>query len=499
MDDTTTAPGAGRCRATGSSCPSGVTHPEPATHIRSAAPAPRTETPALRCARDFAKAVGARGGRAYFVGGCVRDTFLGLESKDFDIEVHGIDQLDLEHILESFGTVARVGESFGVYKLAGNDIDVALPRTEVKVGDGHRDFDVAVNPQLGIKEAARRRDFTMNALYEDVLTGEVVDCYGGLADMRAGIIRHVDDETFGEDPLRALRAAQFAARFEMHVDERTTALCATMPLEHLPHERIAEETKKALLKARRPSLYFRELRAMNQLKGWFDEVGALIGVEQNPCFHPEGDVFEHTMLVVDRAAALCEKASWPLGLMLSALCHDMGKPQTTFQLETGRIVSYGHENEGIAVAQAFVGGVFHEKRLSRYVVNMVRLHMRPGSLLNANAKQKSFTKLFDESCCPADLCLLAQADWEGSTGGEPFSTVAERLAGHLQCFEELMARPYVTGDDLIAAGIAPGLEMGEVLKFAHKVRLAGVEKDEALKQCLGFYHSLVKEKEARNS
>lgn len=494
MDDTTTAPGAGRCRATGSSCPSGVTHPEPATHIRSAAPAPRTETPALRCARDFAKAVGARGGRAYFVGGCVRDTFLGLESKDFDIEVHGIDQLDLEHILESFGTVARVGESFGVYKLAGNDIDVALPRTEVKVGDGHRDFDVAVNPQLGIKEAARRRDFTMNALYEDVLTGDVSDPYGGLADLRAGVIKHVDGGTFGEDPLRVLRAAQFAARFDMRIDASTVELCRTMQLEHLPHERIAEETKKALLKAKRPSLYFRALREMGQLKGWFDEVDALIGVEQNPCFHPEGDVFEHTMLVLDSAAALRDRASWSLGLMLSALCHDMGKPKATFRLETGRIVSYGHENEGIAVAAAFLDRVFHEKRLRQYVLNMVKLHMRPGSLLNANAKQKSFTKLFDESCCPVDLCLLAQSDWEGSTGGEPFATVEDRLAGHLQRFEELMARPYVKGDDLIAAGVEPGPKMGEVLAFAHKVRLAGVEKDEALKQCLGAYRTLLKQK-----
>lgn len=494
MDDTTTAPGAGRCRATGSSCPSGVTHPEPATHIRSAAPAPRTETPALRCARDFAKAVGAQGGRAYFVGGCVRDGILGRKTKDLDIEVHGVCREELERILSEFGTMMRVGESFGIYKLFGNDIDVALPRTEVCVGKGHRDFEVQVNPALGIKEAARRRDFTMNALYEDVLTGDVSDPYGGLADLRAGVIKHVDGGTFGEDPLRVLRAAQFAARFDMRIDASTVELCRTMQLEHLPHERIAEETKKALLKAKRPSLYFRALREMGQLKGWFDEVDALIGVEQNPCFHPEGDVFEHTMLVLDSAAALRDRASWSLGLMLSALCHDMGKPKATFRLETGRIVSYGHENEGIAVAAAFLDRVFHEKRLRQYVLNMVKLHMRPGSLLNANAKQKSFTKLFDESCCPVDLCLLAQSDWEGSTGGEPFATVEDRLAGHLQRFEELMARPYVKGDDLIAAGVEPGPKMGEVLAFAHKVRLAGVEKDEALKQCLGAYRTLLKQK-----
>ncbi len=448
-------------------------------------------------AQELAALVASEGGRAYFVGGCVRDRFLGVASKDLDIEVHGVQPSALERILKAMGGAAKVGESFGVHKLLDCDIDVALPRKEVSVGEGHRDFEVSVDPALGVKEAARRRDFTVNALYQDVLTGEVVDCYGGLDDLKSRVIRHVDDDTFGEDPLRVLRAAQFAARFDMRVDSATVELCRRMPLSHLPHERIAEETKKALLKADRPSAYFRTLREMGQLDGWFGEVKALIDVEQNPCFHPEGDVFEHTMLVLDAAAALRERAGWPLGLMVSALCHDMGKPQATFRLESGRIVSYGHENVGIEPATAFMNRVFHEKRLKQYVLNMVKLHMRPGSLLNASAGDKSFNKLFDESCCPADLCLLAQADWEGSTGGEPFSTVANTLAGHLRRFQELMAKPHVTGEDLIAAGVAPGPEMGEVLAFAHKTRLAGVSKEESLSQCLGMYRTMLKERAAQ--
>lgn len=446
----------------------------------------------FRRAEEFAALAASAGGRAYFVGGCVRDKFLGIESKDLDIEVHGIRSSELERILDSVGGAAKVGESFGVYKLFDCDIDIALPRTEVTTGEGHKDFEVVVNPMLDVKEAARRRDFTMNALYEDILTGEVIDCYGGMGDMKAGVIRHVDDRTFGEDPLRALRGAQFAARFDMRLDDATVELCRTMRLCNLPSERIAEETKKALLKARRPSIYFRVLREMNQLDGWFGEVKSLIGVEQNPCFHPEGDVFEHTMLVLDHAASCREQASWPLGLMVSALCHDMGKPEATFTREDGRIVSYGHENVGVQAAREFVARVFHEKRLAKYVANMVKLHMRPGSLLNSGATDKSFNRLFDESCCPSDLCLLARADWEGSTGGEPFATVENRLAGHLERFEELMARPYVTGSDLIAEGIEPGAEMGEVLKFAHKMRLSGVSKGEAIRQCLGMYRSIVK-------
>ncbi len=452
----------------------------------------RLDSYALNRAREFAILVEKKGGRAYFVGGCVRDGVLGIESKDFDIEIHGIQVSELEKILNAMGGAAKVGRSFGVYKLFDCDIDIALPRREVSTGEGHRDFAISADPTLSVKEASHRRDFTINALYEDILTGEIIDCYGGLDDLHARTLRHVDDCTFVEDPLRVLRCAQFAARFGMQVDATTIELCRHMLLSHLPHERIAEETKKALLQARYPSIYFRVLREMDQLGSWFSEVEALVGVEQNSRFHPEGDVFEHTMLVLDSAASLRNQARYPLGLMVSALCHDMGKPQTTMRLEDGRIVSYGHEAAGIEPATAFVNRVFHEKRLKRYVVNMIKLHMQPGALIGTAASDKSFHKLFDESCCPADLCLLAQADGEGRAGNKSSNNVKDELTIHLQRFDELMAQPYVTGDDLIAAGIVPSPEMGEVLKLAHKLRLANAPKAEALNQCLGFYRSLQK-------
>ena len=447
---------------------------------------------ALNCAKKFAALVAEKGGRSYFVGGCVRDGLLGIESKDFDIEVYGIQASELEGILSAVGGAAKVGRSFGVYKLFDCDIDIALPRREVSTGDGHRDFAISTDSSLSVKEAARRRDFTVNALYEDILKGEIIDHYGGLSDLRSRTLRHVDDRTFGEDPLRVLRCAQFAARFDMKVDAATIELCRCMSLLHLPHERIAEETKKALLQASHPSVYFRMLHKMGQLGSWFSEVEALVGVEQNPRFHPEGDVFEHTMLVLDSAASLRKQAYYPLGFMLSALCHDMGKPQTTMRLEDGRIVSHGHEDAGVEPATAFVNRVFHEKRLKLYVASMVKLHMRPGALIRAAASDKSFHKLFDESCCPADLCLLAQADGEGRAGNKSSNSVKDELATRLHRFEGIMAQPYVTGDDLIAAGIEPGAEMGEVLRLAHKLRLAGIPKAEALNQCLGFYRSLQK-------
>ena len=452
----------------------------------------RPDSHVLNRAREFATLVAQKGGRAYFVGGCVRDGVLGIESKDFDIEVHGIQASVLEEILNTMGGAAKVGKSFGVYKLLDCDIDIALPRREVSTGKGHKDFSISPDPSLSIKEASRRRDFTMNALYKDILTSEIIDCYGGLADLRSRTLKHVDDLTFGEDPLRVLRCAQFAARFDMQVDAATLELCRSMSLYHLPHERVAEETKKALLQASRPSRYFRTLQEMGQLGNWFREVEALVGVEQNPRFHPEGDVFEHTMLVLDSAASLRKQAHYPLGLMVSALCHDMGKPQTTMRLEDGKIVSYGHEDVGVEPATAFVNRVFHEKRLKRYVANMVKLHMRPGALIRVAARDKSFNTLFDKSCCPADLCLLSQADGEGCAGNKTCGNIKDELAAHLQHFEEIMAQPYVTGDDLIDEGVAPGAKMGEVLRLAHKLRLAGIPKAEALSQCLGLYRSMQK-------
>ena len=168
-------------------------------------------------AEKIAGYVDEAGGRTYYVGGFVRDRLLGIENKDVDIEVHGIEPDRLFAILEKTGEPVTFGKSFGVYALRGETIDIAMPRRERAIGCGHRDFDVEVDPLIGTEAAARRRDFTVNSIMEDVLTGEIIDHFGGRQDIEAGIIRHIDPETFVEDPLRVLRAAQFAARFEFDV------------------------------------------------------------------------------------------------------------------------------------------------------------------------------------------------------------------------------------------------------------------------------------------
>lgn len=441
-------------------------------------------------AKEIAKRVQTVGGKAYFVGGYVRDAIMGIDSKDIDIEVHCVSPKQLEGILNSLGECRTVGVSFGVYGLAHYDIDIAMPRIESKSGRGHRDFDVFVDPFLGTKKAAMRRDFTINAMMQDVLSGEIIDHFGGREDLRNGVIRHVNDASFAEDPLRVLRAAQFAARFGFSVADETMELCSKMDLTALAKERIMGELQKALLKAEKPSVFFETLKKMGQLERWFPEIGALIGVEQEFAFHPEGDVFNHTMLVLDEAAKLRDKAKNPTAFMLSALCHDLGKPEATKVIE-GRIRAFGHEELGVPLARKMINRLTSEAELKKYVANMVLLHMRPNSLFHMKSGRKAYMRLLSKSICPEDLLLLAKADHCGRTVPDnDYSKIESTLAGELAAYRELMSKPQVGGEDLIKAGMKPGKGLGAALEYARKLHLSGVEKEKALAQTMAY----VKEK-----
>ena len=439
----------------------------------------------MEMARRIGQRVAAQGGRVYYVGGCVRDRLLGKDSQDVDIEVHGVTPEALEGILDSLGERLQMGVSFGIYGLKHVCLDIAMPRTEQATGRGHRDFAVSVDPFLGTQKAAMRRDFTINALMEDVLTGEVLDPFGGQEDLRRGVLRHVNAQTFVEDPLRVLRAAQFAARFGFSVAEETVALCGTMDLGTLARERVFGELEKALRKAARPSVFFETLWEMGQLGRWFPEVEALIGIPQDPRFHPEGDVWNHTMLVLDGAAKLRSQAQEPLGLMLAALCHDLGKQAAT-QAVDGRIRALGHEEAGIPLTEDLLSRLTGERKLHSYVRSMVLLHMRPNILAAQGSSQKSFCKLFDQSVCPEDLLLLAKADALGRGTNQDYGPTESCLNARLSGYREIMARPFVQGADLIAAGFAPGKDFADALELAKKLRLAGVDKKNALAQTLGF-------------
>ncbi len=441
-----------------------------------------------RLAKRIAEAVRASGGRVFYVGGYVRDKLLGIENKDIDIEVHGVLPETLEEILDKEGEKLSFGKSFGVYNIKGSSLDIAMPRKEECIGNRHTDFKVDIDPFCGTEKAAKRRDFTVNAMMEDVLTGEIVDHFGGKRDLTDKILRHVNDEAFAEDPLRVLRGAQFASRFEFIVADETKKLCGGMDISTVSCERVFDELKKALLKAERPSIFFEVLREIGQLSVWFPEVESLFGVKQNPRYHGEGDVFRHTMMVLDEAAKRRDKVENALAFMLSALVHDFGKPITT-EVHDGKIRSYNHEIKGLLIVEEFMKRLTGDKKLLRYVLNMTKNHMRPNALAALASSIKATNKLFDESVEPEALIELALADDLGRMTEEKTESTEPFLRERLLEYKECMAKPFVRGEDLISAGLKPDERFSELLSYAHKLRLAGIEKDEALKQTIAYYNA----------
>jgi tRNA nucleotidyltransferase (CCA-adding enzyme) len=433
----------------------------------------------------LAALVSEQGGTAYYVGGYVRDKIRRMENKDIDIEVHGIYPRQLESILNSLGERISIGESFGIYNLKGYSIDIAMPRKEDNRGDGHKDFDICVDPFIGTYKAALRRDFTFNALLKNILTGEIIDHFGGVEDLQNGIIRHINDSTFAEDPLRVLRAAQFAARFNYTIADETVELCRQMDLSSLSKERVIGELEKALLKSDKPSVFFKALRQMNQLSVWFPELEQTIGIKQNPKHHAEGDVWTHTMMVCDAAVRYRDKVKNPLGFMISTITHDFGKALCT-EIINGELHAYNHETIGLPLVKSFMTRLTAEKALIEYVMNLSEYHMKPNILAANNSSIKATNKLFDQSVDPEALVYLAVFDGLGSIKSHEYISHDDFLMKRLAIFKEYMSRPYVMGRDLIAAGVSPSERFSEYLEYAHKLRLAGVEKDSALRQTLAL-------------
>lgn len=392
----------------------------------------------VNVSRRIAEEVNRLGGTAYYVGGFVRDRILGIENKDIDIEVHGLTEDELVTALSVIGKPIAFGRSFGVYQLSGYPIDIALARAETCTGAGHRDFAVSIDPHIGTRLASKRRDFTVNALMIDILSDEIIDHWGGLIDLENSVLRHVSDESFADDPLRVLRAAQFAARFGFNMAPETSALCRSISLDALSRERVEMELSKALLKSSRPSGFFEVLREMNQLSIWFPELSQLIDLPQDPVFHPEGDVWNHTMEVIVRAANYRDSTSNPLGFMLLALTHDFGKITTT-EFIKGRYHAYRHETEGLPLITEFLARLIGEKDIRRYVLNMVPLHMKPNVAAYSRPSVKSTNRMFDEAASAEDLIYFSMCDKPVVSGTEEFSGDPDFLWERLALYEELMS------------------------------------------------------------
>jgi len=435
---------------------------------------------------SLARAIHDAGGRALLVGGCVRDELMGAQPKDWDVEVYNLDAAHLREILDEFGPVDVVGEAFTVYKL-GQHLDVSIPRRERKSGRGHKGFVIEGDPSMSVADATRRRDFTINAILQDPLTGELIDPFDGRRDIEQRVLRAVSKDTFAEDSLRVLRAAQFAARFEFDIEPETVELCRAIDLSDLPAERIWGEIEKLLLRALRPSIGLEWLRRLGAIEKLFPEIQSLIGVPQDPEWHPEGDVFVHTQLAVDRARELIDDLPYPrqVTVMLATLAHDFGKPSTTEFLE-GRWRSRGHEEAGVAPAESFLSRIkvhtIEGYDVRTQVIALVREHLKPGEFYKKRDEisEGAFRRLA-RRCEPDLLYRVAKADstgrnaewvprekWFGSDAQEWFIQRSRELQ-----VEQRPPDPLLLGRHLLELGIEPGPRMGEITRAVYEMQLDG--------------------------
>ena len=427
----------------------------------------------------ISKTLAKRGAKAVVVGGAVRDALLKKECKDWDIEIYNIDNLEvLSSYLKAFGSVNTVGKSFGILKLKidNYEFDFALPRKESKVAKGHRGFRVTLDATLNFKEAARRRDFTINAIGYDIESKQLLDPYEGVADLKQKILRVVDTTTFKEDPLRVYRALQFAARFSLSIDTTTKQLCKEMVttgmLEELPKERIWGEWQKFLLKAKKPSIAFELMREFGITARYFQELNAIIGVEQDPYYHPEGDVWRHTMLSLDTMVGLLENkaisdAKLRLKLLLAIVAHDLGKAITT-ELIDGRIRSIGHEKAGISLTKSLLYKLTSEHKFIESILPLVEHHLKPLQLFLGKAKSAAIRRLARKVNI-YELIIVAKADFLGRTTKEAQSGEFEAGEWLLKRAKELQVESnaldnIITGKDLIALGLQPSKQFKVILE-----------------------------------
>lgn len=432
------------------------------------------------------------------VGGIVRDYLMNpnLESKDIDIEMYTTKNYeDILIDLEKVGYKCDiVGKQFGVIKVKDendNDFDLSLPRVEKSIGNKHGDFEITTNGELSYKEAFKRRDFTFNAIGYDFMENKLIDLYNGVNDLNNKIIKHVNAKTFIEDPLRIYRAIQFAARFEFEIHPRTKVLIKDMislgMLDNIPKERIYVEFEKLLTKSKNPSIGFELMREFNILDKYFPELNNLINVPQDPKWHPEGDVWIHTMMVID-ALAKMDVSSKKILYMLGCLCHDLGKVNCTQILEDGKITSKGHEEAGIEPTISFLNRITNNKKLIEQVCKLVELHLQPSLLYISNSSNSAIkrlnNKLIEVELSILDLAIINKADTLGRTTTEALNKYTPQYDWIIEKFETLKLsnkkiEPLIKGIDLINLGYKPNKEFKEILNSCYDYQIDNnVEKKE---------------------
>jgi tRNA nucleotidyltransferase (CCA-adding enzyme) len=428
--------------------------------------------------------------KAIVVGGAVRDHFLEVTCKDYDVEVYGLEKIEtLEKILSLYGSVNLVGKSFGILKFVhdGEEYDFSFPRTEQKVDVGHRGFDISCNGFLSFEEAALRRDFTVNAIGYDIEKKEFLDPFSAKADMESKILRHINAKTFVEDPLRVYRAVQFSARFGYTLASETFELCTSMvekeALDELPKERLWGEFKKLLLKSEKPSVGFELMRELGMTQKHFPELHALIDVPQSPVWHPEGDVWIHTLMTVDKMVTLkIGNEKHDLKMMFAILCHDLGKATHT-QVTPEKISAIGHEKAGLEPTERFMYRLTNEHDFIKSLLPLVEHHLAPSIYFRGGAKSAAIRRLATKVNIE-ELVTVSRADFLGRTTEASLKGIYEagdwllEKARVLAVYNEPL-KPLLQGRDLIALGLEPSKRFSELLKSVYEKQINGKIKNKS--------------------
>ena len=446
------------------------------------------------------KELQAMGFNSLIVGGAVRDALMGIAPKDIDIEVYGISYEELEKVLKKHGKTDIVGKEFGVIKFKdqqGNEYDFSIPRTESRSGVGHKDFKISVDPTMTAEDAAKRRDFTWNALAYDPFSKVVHDYFGGIKDLKAGVMRHTSDQ-FGEDPLRILRGLQFQARMGFRLDNKTKKLMRQMVEEgamtNLSIERIAEEWMKWATKGTNPALLFSFLRDVG-LMPEFGDLSKMAKTQQEAEWHPEGDVEVHTGQVMTAAVEIAEREGLTgddrAVLLFSALLHDVAKPATTIT-ETegdkkGRITSRGHEEMGGAMAREILEGLGIKKAITDKVVVLIENHLQHVSIANEKVNPQKAARTLAKKLAKGGtniqaLLHLIEADMSGRAplpkelgeSGQILKALAEDVG-----IVETAEPDILMGRHLLALGVEAGPAMGQMLSQARQAQEDGIFSDES--------------------
>lgn len=441
--------------------------------------------------KQILEAIVAAGGDPIQIGGCVRDSLLGIPSKDTDVEVYGLGSSQLCEVLSKFGKVDIVGQSFGVIKLFSKEgeFDFSLPRTDNKIGRGHKEFEVIVDPGLSPEEAAKRRDFTINAIGRRI-DGSLLDPFNGAQDLKDGILRATSDH-FGEDPLRVLRGFQFASRFDLNTTPETIKQCQQLVEEFdtLPKERVWGEFDKWAIKGKVPSKGLNLLVESNWIEK-FPELDHLRGVPQDPEWHPEGDAWVHTKLVCDEAAKIAERENLVgedrIVLILAALCHDLGKALPinggTTEFSRGKWRSPGHDEAGVPLTRSFLERIGCFERIIERVLPLVREHMVCASTEKVNKRIVRRLAVRLGKATIRELMFLIEADHSGRPplpGGLPeMGKEILEVAANLQ-LEVSKPKGLIGGNHLIVRGLTPGPIFSLIINKCFEAQLDGVFVDEA--------------------